>query len=117
MADVLNAPDKVGAARAMAELGADYIIAHLGYDRRRHVPGLSALDRLDEIVAAVEIPVQAVGGLSMEEAIESLHIGARSVVIGAPLAIEADKFASAGEFEQILRDVVASVDRVREEAQ
>ena len=116
MADVLNAPDKAQAARAMADLGADYIIAHLGYDERRHVPGLSALDGLDEIVAAADIPVQAVGGLSIDEAVASLRMGARSVVIGAPLAVEADRFASAAQFEEILRDVVASVDRVRGQA-
>jgi hypothetical protein len=27
-------------------LGVDYIVAHLGYDERRHVPALSALDNL-----------------------------------------------------------------------
>jgi hypothetical protein len=31
------------------------------------------------------------------------------VVIGAPLAIQADRFASAEQFEEILRDVVARV--------
>jgi hypothetical protein len=31
------------------------------------------------------------------------------VVIGAPLAIQADRFATGDEFEAILRDVVARV--------
>lgn len=112
MADILNATDKVATAKHMADLGADYIIAHLGYDERRHIPGRSALDQLRDIVKAVRIPVQAVGGLSIDEAIESLKLGARSVVIGAPLAIETDRFATSDEFEKILRRVAKRVKRV-----
>jgi len=111
MADVLNAPDKVRAARQMEELGADYIVMHLGYDERHYIPGLSALDGLEKVVNAVKIPVQAVGGLSIDQAIESLRFGAKSVVIGAPLAIADGSFAQADEFERILGDVV---NRVRE---
>lgn len=109
MADLLNAPDKVSGAQLMQKLGADYIVVHLGYDERRHVAGLSALENLREIVRAVEIPVQAVGGLSVDQAVESLRLGAKSVVIGAPLAIAADRFATAKEFEMVLRDVVGRV--------
>lgn len=113
MTDVLNAPDKIRAAKRMEELGADYIIAHLGFDERRHVAGLSALDNLKEIVDAVKIPVQAVGGLSIDQAIESLRLGVKSVVIGAPLAISPDRFATAQEFEAILRHVVNRVKSFR----
>ena len=109
MADVLGAEDKAKDARAMQELGVDWIIVHTGFDERRYVRGASPLDDLDAVVAAVELPVQAVGGLSIEQAIETVRRGARSVVIGAPLAIQADRFASGDEFEQVLRDVVARV--------
>ena len=109
MADVLNAPDKVRAAKQMEELGVDYIVAHLGYDERHYVPGLSALDDLEKIVNAVKIPVQAVGGLSIDQAIESLRFGAKSVVIGAPLAIADGSFAQSEEFERILGNVVNRV--------
>ena len=113
MADVLNAPDKVQAAKQMEDLGVDYIVAHLGYDERHHVKGLSALNDLQKIVNAVKIPVQAVGGLSIDQAIESLRFGARSVVIGAPLAIADGSFAQAEEFERILSDVVSRVDEFK----
>ena len=53
--------------------------------------------------------MQAVGGLSIEQALETVRRGARSVVIGAPLAIQADRFATGDEFEEILRDVVTRV--------
>jgi 3-hexulose-6-phosphate synthase/6-phospho-3-hexuloisomerase len=109
MADVLAAEDKARDARAMRELGVDWIIVHTGFDERRYVRGVSPLDDLDAVVAAVDLPVQAVGGLSIEQALETVRRGARSVVIGAPLAIQADRFASGDEFEEVLRDVVARV--------
>jgi 3-hexulose-6-phosphate synthase/6-phospho-3-hexuloisomerase len=109
MADVLAAEDKAADARAMQDLGVDWIIVHTGYDERRYVPGVSPLDDLDAVVAAVDLPVQAVGGLSIDQALETARRGARSVVIGAPLAIEADRFAAGEEFERILRDVVTRV--------
>jgi len=113
MADVMNAPDKVQAAKQMEQLGVDYIVAHLGYDERHHVKGLSALDNLQKIVDAVKIPVQAVGGLSLDQAIESVRFGAKSVVIGAPLAIADGTFAQAQEFEKILRNVVSRVNEFK----
>jgi len=109
MADVLGAPDKAADARAMQDLGVDWIILHTGFDERRKVLGASPLDDLDAVLAAVDVPVQAVGGLSIDQALETARRGARSVVIGAPLAIQADRFASAEQFEEILRDVVARV--------
>lgn len=109
MADVLAAGDKARDARAMQDLGVDWIIVHTGFDERRYVSGVSPLDDLDAVVAAVDLPVQAVGGLSIEQALETVRRGARSVVIGAPLAIQADRFASGHEFEEVLRDVVARV--------
>jgi len=113
MADVLNAADKAHAAQRMQQHGVDYIIAHLGFDERRHVPGLSALEDIEHIVASVDIPVQAVGGLSIDEAITSLQLGAKSVVIGAPLAIQGDRFATSKEFESILSEVVGRVNEFR----
>jgi len=113
MADLLNSRDKTEAAKRMEELGVDYVVAHLGFDERRHVPGLSALDDLESIARSVAVPVQAVGGLSIDQAIESLRLGAKSVVIGAPLVIAANRFATADEFEDVLRRVVNEVEKMR----
>jgi 3-hexulose-6-phosphate synthase len=66
------------------------------------------------VLAAVDRPDQAVGGLSIEQALETVRRGARSVVIGAPLAIQPDRFASGDEFESVLRDVVARVRAVQD---
>ena len=93
-------------------MGVDWIIMHTGYDERRYISGLSPLNELPAVLKAVGIPVQAVGGLSIEDAIRSVQMGASSLVIGAPLAIQNDRFASAGDFERILREVVKRVNEV-----
>src|SRR5438128_2334698 len=70
MGDNLAAPDRVACARWMEDLEVDIIVHHIGYDERRMISGLSPMDELDEVVGAVSIPVQAVGGLSIRQAIE-----------------------------------------------
>lgn len=115
MGDNMAMPDPVAGARYLEDLGCDYIIHHIGFDYRnlRRSRGLEApspLDRLKEIVDAVGIPVQAVGGLTIEQAINTPSYGAPLVVIGAPLAIDAQAFTSAnGDIEGILREICQQV--------
>jgi 3-hexulose-6-phosphate synthase len=110
MCDVMLCPDKPGRARQAQEMGVDYIIVHTGFDERNLVQGLSPLDDLPAVLAAVDIPVQAVGGLTVEQAIETLHMGAQIVVFGAPLVISARAFEAADpNFEPLLRDIVQRV--------
>lgn len=115
MGDNMAMPDPVAGARLLADAGCDYIIHHIGYDHRnvlreRGDDAPSPLDRLREIVDAVDVPVQAVGGLSIEQAIETPKYGAPLVVIGAPLAIDASSFQSAGEgVEGALRKICETV--------
>jgi 3-hexulose-6-phosphate synthase len=110
MGDVLAAPDKVACAKMMEEIGVDYIIVHTGYDERHEVLGASPLDDLEAVVKAVNVPVQAVGGLSIKQAIQMPKLGAPLVVIGAPLAIDSDSFqAASGDVEDILREIVQRI--------
>jgi len=109
MGDNLGCPDMVGAAKWLQDLGCDYIVHHIGYDERRGIAAQgkrmpSPLDQLKEVVQAVDIPVQAVGGLSLEQAIRCPDYGAPLVVLGAPLTIDADAFKTAdGDLESSLR--------------
>jgi 3-hexulose-6-phosphate synthase/6-phospho-3-hexuloisomerase len=101
MGDNLGCEDMVDGAKLLEDLGCDYVIHHIGYDERRGIAarGLrmpSPLDRLREVVNAVKVPVQAVGGLSLEQAIKCPEYGAPLVVLGAPLTIDADQFKTAG---------------------
>ena len=110
MGDDLGAEDKAACARMMEEMGVDFIIHHVGYDERREIKGLSPLDELADVVKAVRIPVQAVGGLTIEQAIQMPKLGAPLVVLGAPLVIDSDAFKPAGnDLEAILREIVTRI--------
>ncbi|MBC7534087.1 MAG: orotidine 5'-phosphate decarboxylase [Ferruginibacter sp.] len=109
MGDNLGCDDKVAAAKWLEDLGCDCVIHHIGYDERRGIAASgermpSPLDELREVVQAVNIPVQAVGGLSLEQAIQCPEYGAPLVVLGAPLTIDGDSFkTAAGDLESSLR--------------
>ncbi len=109
MGDNLGCPDMVEGARMLEALGCDYVIHHIGYDERRGIAGSgkrmpSPLDELRAVVNAVQVPVQAVGGLTLEQAICCPEYGAPLVVLGAPLTIDADAFKTAsGDLESSLR--------------
>lgn len=115
MGDNLACEDKVAASRMMEDLGVDYIVHHTGYDERNGAAAaglrrLSPLDELDEVVKAVRIPVQAVGGLTLEEAIEMPKRGAPLVVLGAPLTIAADSFhVAGGDLLAVLREITRRI--------
>jgi 3-hexulose-6-phosphate synthase/6-phospho-3-hexuloisomerase len=108
-------PDMVAAARMMEDLGCDQVIHHIGYDERRGIAAAGArmpspLDQLREVVRAVSVPVQAVGGLSLEQAIACPRYGAPLVVLGAPLTIDADAFKTAGgDLEGSLRMICRAI--------
>ena len=109
MGDNLGCPNMVDGAKMLEDLGCDFVIHHIGYDERRGIaaqglPWPSPLDQLREVVNAVKVPVQAVGGLSLEQAIRCPEYGAPLVVLGAPLTIDADSFKTAnGDLETSLR--------------
>ncbi|MEM7386899.1 MAG: orotidine 5'-phosphate decarboxylase / HUMPS family protein [Verrucomicrobiota bacterium] len=115
MGDNLGCPDMVEGARVLEDLGCDYIVHHIGYDERRGIAARgermpSPLDHLKQVVEAVDIPVQAVGGLSLEQAVACPDYGAPLVVLGAPLTIDADAFKTAdGDLEGSLRLICEKV--------
>jgi len=115
MGDNMAMPDPVAGTKHLEELGCDYIIHHIGYDvrtlrraRGQHAP--TPLDRLREVVEAVSVPVQAVGGLTLEQATDTPKYGAPLVVIGAPLTIDAYAFrTAAGDLEGTLKLICEKV--------
>lgn len=115
MGDNMVFDDKAAASKWMEDLGVDYIVHHTGFDERNGIFAdtgrrLSPLDDLKAVVDAVSIPVQAVGGLSIEEAISMPKHGAPLVVIGAPLAIDANSFSTtSGDLKGILSEIVRRI--------
>ena len=115
MGDNLGCPDMVAGARFLEAMGCDYVIHHIGYDQRRGIakagkPTPSPLDELQDVVQAVKVPVQAVGGLSLEQAVSCPRYGAPLVVLGAPLTIDAEAFKVAGgDLEASLRLICSKI--------
>jgi len=115
MGDNMVCPDMVAGAKWLEDLGCDYVIHHIGYDERRGIAAAgrrmpSPLDQLKDVVRAVQVPVQAVGGLSLEQAVACPAYGAPLVVLGAPLTIDADSFKTAdGDLEGSLRMICSAV--------
>ena len=115
MGDNLACPDMVSGAKYLEDMGCDYVIHHIRYDERRGIAAggrqmPSPLDQLREVVQAVNVPVQAVGGLSIEQAVQTPEYGAPLVVLGAPLTIDADSFKTAdGDVEGSLRLICEKV--------
>ena len=115
MGDNLGCPDMAEGAKLLEELGCDYVIHHIGYDERRGIAAAgkrmpSPLDQLREVVNAVRVPVQAVGGLTIEQAVRTPEYGAPLVVLGAPLTIAADSFhAAAGDLQGLLSEITRRI--------
>lgn len=97
MGDDLGSPDRVAECARLESLGVGMVIHHIGFDHRNAHPeqGLTPLTDLEAIVAATTVPVQAVGGLSIDEAVSCPGLGAPIVVFGAPLAIDGRSFTAA----------------------
>jgi len=118
MGDDLACEDKPSAARMMEDLGVDYIVHHVGYDERRDPAVVAArggvvpspLDELAAVVGAVRTPVQAVGGLSVEQVLQLPKYGVYHLVLGAPLMVDAGAFkAPAHDTEGLLREILAQL--------
>lgn len=112
MGDDLGALDRVAECARLERLGVGMVIHHIGFDHRNAHPelGLTPLTDLAAIVASTTVPVQAVGGLSMSQAVSCPGLGAPIVVFGAPLVIDGDAFtASSADLLPVLTEACRQV--------
>ncbi|HXC80856.1 MAG TPA: orotidine 5'-phosphate decarboxylase / HUMPS family protein [Trebonia sp.] len=112
MADILGADDYRAEARRMEDLGADVVIAHLGFDERAEASQRSVFDFLPDVIAGTSLPVQAVGGIRLSDLSRLPGLGAPLVVVGAPLVISAEAFSPAVDLRtlgEILAELVQSL--------
>jgi 3-hexulose-6-phosphate synthase/6-phospho-3-hexuloisomerase len=103
--------DPVSNARVLEAEGVDMIGLHTSYDARHEQP-MDPMEYVAAMVAAVSLPVQVVGGLSIEQMVDCVRLGAPYVVVGAPLVVADERFAAADELSQldlVLREVVEKV--------
>ena len=113
MGDIMLCPDKVGMAVQMEAMGVDVVIVHTGLDERHAEKGKSPLDDLKKVRAAVKVPLQAVGGLSIDQAAQCPALGASLVVIGAPLAVADYELRPGADAETLFATIKSFVERVK----
>jgi 3-hexulose-6-phosphate synthase len=114
MGDVMLCEDKVAMARRMEAIGIDVVIVHTGLDERHSEIGKSPLEDLRRIREAVQLPLQAVGGLSIEQAAECPAHGAALVVIGAPLAIADHELEPGADSDELYETIRSFVEHVKQ---
>jgi 3-hexulose-6-phosphate synthase len=113
MADVMLCPDKVAMARKCEAMGVDVVIVHTGLDERHWEKGKSPIDDLKRIRPAVKCPLQAVGGLSIDQAASCPALGADLVVIGAPLAVADYELKPGADADKLFETIRNFVQRVK----
>jgi 3-hexulose-6-phosphate synthase/6-phospho-3-hexuloisomerase len=101
----------------MEAMGVDVVIVHTGLDERHAEIGKSPLDDLKTVRPAVTIPLQAVGGLSIEQAAQCPALGASLVVIGAPLAVADYELKPGADADKLFEVISSFVRRVKERPQ
>jgi 3-hexulose-6-phosphate synthase len=104
IADTIGVKDQAARARQCAEWGVDVVYLHYGADQRRADESRDSTQWLDEVLAAVSIPV-GVGCFGVEDAVRAVQRGADYVVIGHPLISGADPLA---ELKRFVKDVRAN---------
>ncbi|MBN1456002.1 MAG: bifunctional hexulose-6-phosphate synthase/ribonuclease regulator [Methanomicrobia archaeon] len=80
MVDLMNAADPEKRARELDALGVDYLCVHVGIDQQMR--GMDTLQLLEQVAAAVSIPLAVAGGIDAETAAEAVQLGAEVIIVG-----------------------------------
>lgn len=101
VADTIGVKNQAPRARQCADWGVNMVYLHYGADQRKADPSRDSTQWIDEVLAAVEIPV-GVGCFGIEDAVRAVQKGVDLVVIGHPL-ISADNPLE--QLKQFVREV------------
>lgn len=101
VADTIGVKNQAARARQCAEWGVDIVYLHYGADQRKADASRDSTQWLDEVLAAVTIPV-GVGCFGVDDAVRAVSRGAEYVVIGHPLISGNDP---AGELKRFVSEV------------
>lgn len=102
VADTIGVIRQAVRARQCAAWGVHIVYLHYGADQRAADGSRDSSQWLDEVLAAVSIPV-GVGCFGVEDAVRSVERGAELVAIGHPLISGPDPLGQLREFVQAVR--------------
>ncbi|MGC9435572.1 MAG: 3-hexulose-6-phosphate synthase [Methanomicrobiales archaeon] len=88
MADLINAPSPGERARALVDLGVDYINAHTGIDQQ--MGGGRPLDLISRLSGDISVPLAVAGGLDAGTAAGAVAAGAAIIIVGSAITKSAD---------------------------
>lgn len=91
--DMIAVKDPAARARAVEEMGADYVTVHCAIDEQ--MEGKDPFEVLRQVRRAVDIPVGVAGGINSETAARAVEAGADIVIVGGAIskALEPEKAA------------------------
>lgn len=104
IADTIGVKDQVARARQCVEWGVQSIYLHYGADQRAADGTRDSVQWLDEVLAAVNVPV-GVGTFGVEDAVRAVAKGAQLVAIGHPVVSSTN---AAEELREFVREVKAN---------
>ena len=97
MVDIINSEDPVKRAKELQELGADYVCVHVGIDQQ--MQGMDTLNLLEQVAAAVNVPLAVAGGVDAESAADAVNLGADIIIVGGSIT----RYAHVKESTQMIR--------------
>ena len=104
IADTIGVKDQAARARQCAEWGVHMMYLHYGADQRRNDSSRDSTQFIDEVMAAVSIPI-GVACFDAEDAIRAVQKGAELVAIGHPVISAKDPLS---ELKNFVREVRAN---------
>ncbi|MEX2172156.1 MAG: orotidine 5'-phosphate decarboxylase / HUMPS family protein [Pirellulales bacterium] len=100
--DTIGVKQQAARARQCAEWGVDMIYLHYGADQRAADATRDSTQWLDEVLAAVSIPV-GVGCFGVEDAVRAVRQGAELVAIGHPVISSTNPLEQLSKFVREVR--------------
>jgi 3-hexulose-6-phosphate synthase/6-phospho-3-hexuloisomerase len=83
MVDLIRVKDKLGRAKAVEKLGADFICLHVGVDEQ--MIGKDPFEALKAITSELSIPVAVAGGINSETVAKAIEAGASILIVGGAI--------------------------------
>ncbi|MFA5802345.1 MAG: 3-hexulose-6-phosphate synthase [Thermoleophilia bacterium] len=98
--DMIEVENIVERARQVEAMGADYVGIHTAIDQQ--MQGKEPLELIQQVKAAVEIPVSVAGGINSETAARAASAGADIIVVGGAIIKAVDAEIAARQIRQAI---------------
>ncbi len=109
--DLVACPDPVARAKQAEALGVDLVSVHVPIDQQ--MQGVEPFAVLEQVAAAVSVPVSCAGGLTAATAARAVAAGARICIVGGAITKAPDARAAAAAVIEAMRTGAAGSTSMR----